>query len=256
MKNIFNFGRKKNTGDESKENINNEKNSIELKKEKVNLRKDTVSKICLTKSNFNDIKNMKFDVVLVLDCSLSTSDLFENGTIQDIFERLLPISLSFDNDGMLDVWLFNDEAYQLTSIDMNNLFNYVKDEKLFKKYVHGGTKYSPVIKEVIKEKTELNEAKDPVYVIFITDGDNSDKKEAELVIREASNKPIFFQFIGIGKQKFKFLEQLDVMEGRVVDNANLFALNDINNISDEELYERVMKELPEWVREAKKKGIF
>ncbi|MGO0861971.1 VWA domain-containing protein, partial [Clostridioides difficile] len=69
-------------------------------------------------------------------------------------------------------------------------------------------------------------------------------------------KPVFFQFIGIGKRKFNFLEKLDVMEGRVVDNANLFSLNDINDISDEELYERVMKELPEWVREAKKKGIF
>ena len=45
------------------------------------------------------------------------------------------------------------------------------------------------------------------------------------------------------------------MEGRYVDNANFFQLNDIMSISDSELYERLLNEFPEWLKEAKQKGI-
>lgn len=38
----------------------------------------------------------------------------------------------------------------------------------------------------------------PVYVIFITDGDNSDHYATEELIREYSAKGMFIQFVGIG----------------------------------------------------------
>lgn len=108
--NIFNFKRNKKNGrgvEVINEESNNRQTILELKKEKINLRKEKINTICLTKKEFINIEKTKFDVVVVLDCSGSTSNLFKNGTIQNILEKLLPISLKFDDDGELDVWLFN-----------------------------------------------------------------------------------------------------------------------------------------------------
>jgi hypothetical protein len=46
------------------------------------------------------------------------------------------------------------------------------------------------------------------------------------------------------------------MEGRVTDNANFFEVKDIDAISDEELYDRLLNEFPLWLKDAIIKGIF
>ncbi len=45
------------------------------------------------------------------------------------------------------------------------------------------------------------------------------------------------------------------MEGRVVDNANFFHIDHIDQVSDEELYENLLNEFPMWLKEAKEKRI-
>lgn len=54
---------------------------------------------------------------------------------------------------------------------------------------------------------------------------------------------------------FQFLMGLDEMEGRVVDNANFFAIKDPSKVDDETLYRYLVNEYPSWVSEAKKAGI-
>ena len=54
---------------------------------------------------------------------------------------------------------------------------------------------------------------------------------------------------------YGILEQLDTMPGRYVDNANFFALDDLHDISDVELYDRMLKEFPLWLKEIKKLGM-
>ena len=51
------------------------------------------------------------------------------------------------------------------------------------------------------------------------------------------------------------LRELDDLQGRVVDNADFFALDDMDAVSDEELYDRLFNEYPKWLREARQKGI-
>jgi len=50
-------------------------------------------------------------------------------------------------------------------------------------------------------------------------------------------------------------EELDNLQGRFIDNADFFALSDLDKVSDEELYDRVFNEFPGWYRQAKEKGI-
>jgi hypothetical protein len=47
------------------------------------------------------------------------------------------------------------------------------------------------------------------------------------------------------------LEKLDTMEGRTVDNAGFFALDDIDTVDDQELYRRLLSEFPDWLLAAK-----
>jgi hypothetical protein len=54
----------------------------------------------------------------------------------------------------------------------------------------------------------------------------------------------------VGRANYGILEKLDTMDGRVVDNAGFFALDDIDAISDADLYERILSEFPDWVRAA------
>ncbi|WP_081415037.1 VWA domain-containing protein [Ectobacillus panaciterrae] len=45
------------------------------------------------------------------------------------------------------------------------------------------------------------------------------------------------------------------MEGRVVDNANFFSVEDPSSISDDHLYDLLIEEYPKWVEAAFKKGL-
>ena len=131
----------------------------------------------------------------------------------------------------------------------------------------GGTNYAPVINEIIKKFGNnsnssifgFNKKTEPliypVYVIFITDGENSDKSESEKAIINASHHGVFFQFIGIGNANFNFLTKLDTMNGRFIDNANFFKIENLNTKSDDELYSLLLTEYPQYIVEARSKGL-
>lgn len=112
-----------------------------------------------------------------------------------------------------------------------------------------------VMNEIVRYYTQKNPSKLPTYVAFISDGGVSKNKEIEKIIRDSSNLPIFWQFIGLGKANYGALENFDNLTGRVVDNANFFPFDDINKVSDQELYKRLLGEFPQWIQAAKSKGI-
>jgi len=219
---------------------------------KLDLRKKEL-KISLEKKPI--LNNLTARVCVVLDKSGSMGSDYRNGTVQNVIERVLPLALNFDDNGELEVWLFDDGYKRMPSITEKDFSEYVQHEILDKKISFGMTKYSPVMKDICKKY--LNEEKSiiPTYVIFITDGDNSDHTETENIIKEASKNNIFWQFIGIGGAQFTFLKKLDDMSGRVLDNANFFEVNNISAISDGDLYNKMLNEFPSWLVEAKNKGI-
>jgi hypothetical protein len=129
-------------------------------------------------------------------------------------------------------------------------------------------------------------------VIFITDGEPSNRESARKAIREASGKGIFFQFVGIGKgdyfpqhddkpdtetgkkgffsklfgggtqskpqagvSGFTFLEELDDLEGRVLDNAGFFAIKDPATTSNDLFYDLLMGEYPQWLPQARQSNL-
>lgn len=95
----------------------------------------------------------------------------------------------------------------------------------------------------------------PTLVLFVTDGGIDKDRAIEKVLRDASRENIFWQFIGLGGSSYGVLERFDEMDGRHVDNASFFAIDDYRSISDAELFERVTKEFPQWLTKVRALGM-
>ena len=216
---------------------------------KISLRKEKV--ISLAKKR--DLSGVRSRVALVLDFSYSMEDLFDNGTVQSIIERIIPLALHFDDNGELDFWIFQDDFKRLDGITLDNFYGLANEVRRHNRM--GGTNYAPVMQDVDRFYIEEEPVNIPNYVIFITDGDNQDKERAEEIISKISHHPIFFQFIGVGDDSFEFLEKLDEMDGRYMDNANFFSVADINSMSDDDLYDQLFAEFPSWLKDAKVQGM-
>ncbi|WP_432521666.1 VWA domain-containing protein [Kineococcus sp. SYSU DK006] len=59
---------------------------------------------------------------------------------------------------------------------------------------------------------------------------------------------MFWRSIDLGRADYGVLERLDTLPGRPHDDTGSFALDDLDAVGDEELYERIPAEFPSWVR--------
>lgn len=218
----------------------------------LNLRKETVSTVCLKKSI---LSKTKARVGVAMDYSGSMGSLYRNGTVQETINRILPIALKFDDNGELDMWIFENSFKRLESVTVDNFYDYVKRDILDAGYRMGGTCYAPVMKDIMSKYMNDEPSDVPTYIIYITDGDNSDKAETERVIRESCKHNIFWQFVGIGDAGFPFLQKLDDLKGREIDNTDFFGIEDLSKISDEKLYNDLLNEYPGWESNVRKLGM-
>lgn len=212
------------------------------------------AKISLEKNNVSQIRAR---VGFVLDCSGSMNAQFKQGYVQAILDRIAVLAIQFDDDANLDFWAFAEGYKKCSDVTLANLDGYINElESNIRKSGKLGSLINnepPVMQDVLDfyADSEL-----PVYLLFISDGGVKSSKAISAIVKEASSKPIFWQFVGLGGKNYGVLEKLDTMDGRVCDNANFFAIDDFANVKDEELYDRLLNEFPLWLTEAKNKKIF
>lgn len=205
----------------------------------------------------NNLSNVRARVGLVLDNSGSMYGQYLDGDVQQVVNRVVPLAVHFDDDGELDCWAFADKPVQLSPVTLKNYASFIeKDNGGFERWKVGdcGNNEPAVIKMIIDYYCASRDLT-PVYLIFISDGGVYMDNEIAQLLKKASSLPIFWQFVGIGGDSYGVLEDLDTMTGRIVDNCNFFALDDLRSVSEQELYDRLMAELPSWLHEAKSKGI-
>lgn len=216
-------------------------------------------------------------VCLVLDISGSMSTLYRKGLVQGFAERILALGCRFDDDGEIDVFLFGRNVHRGAPMGLNNWSDYV-GQMIERHPLEGDTRYGAAMEAVRRhyfpdagggERRQPLKAALPVYVMFVTDGSTSDKPLTERQLRWASREPIFWQFMGIGKGRkskskrlasfadsdFPFLEKLDELDGRLIDNADFFAVSSPDEHSDAGLYDLLMTEYPSWVQQATRHGL-
>ena len=214
--------------------------------------------IDLSKKSEVDLGNTKAQVVVVMDYSGSMRDMYENGTVQRVIDKLLPIGLTFDDNGEVEVFRFENSFNQFKSLTLKNYENYVANV-LYNGKGMGGTYYAPVLKEIKKQYLDEQPKKfglfksnknteAPVFVVFITDGDNSDKYDTDKIIRELSSTNCFVQFVGVGNARMQYLEKLDDLDGRECDNTGFVKFENIENVSDSVLYSNVLEQFADWLK--------
>ena len=214
---------------------------------------DLTKKVTVTLEK-KKMENITANVVVVLDRSGSMNRQYKRGDVQRAMDKFLPIALMFDDDGQIDSWTFANKAKQLSPLSLDNIKDYIKkDNGGWKLWNVGGCNDETVIIEEIMNLYKKNTL--PVYVIFISDGGIYKKGPIKKCLIKSSNYPIFWQFMGLGGSNYGILEELDTMKGRVVDNANFFSIDNIDSMSDEQLYDKLLNEFPVWFKEAKAKGI-
>lgn len=199
-------------------------------------------------------------VVLVLDISGSMGGRYASGEVDRLVQRVLGMGLNMDDDGAIEVYAFGTGAYRIGIADADNYKTFVPD-MLRKRNLEGSTHYGATIKMIRQDYGSQSDfGTVPVYVMFVTDGDTNDKQLTERQIKDASSEGIFWQFMGIGgsgmfSSGFDFLEKLDDLKGRKIDNCDFFSVPSADKPTDEQLYDKMMGEYPGWVKAAKAAGV-
>ena len=216
-------------------------------------------------------------VCLCLDISGSMSALYRKGLVQAFAERILALACQFDDDGEIDIFLFGKQVHQPHPMGLSNWNGYV-GQVITRHPLEGDTRYGSAMEAIRRfyfpdaaggaRNTPLKAAL-PVYVMFVTDGSTSDKATTEKQLRWSSLEPIFWQFMGIGQGRksknkllaafqnsdFPFLESLDELPGRLIDNASYFSVSAPDEHSDTALYDLLMTEYPGWLKLAAGHGL-
>ncbi len=217
-------------------------------------------------------------VALCLDISGSMAALYRRGAIQELAERVLALGMRFDDDASIDCFLFGANAHQAGAMDLDGYATYVPEA--LKRYGLEPSTYYGKAMALIREHYFGSSAPRsaplkgmPVYVMFVTDGATFDEQGARAQVVSSSYEPLFWQFMAIGRSSksvdlaksgpapvggaraFQFLEELDDMPGRYLDNADFFAVSDPGNLSDDQLFDLLMTEYPSWLTQARQKGL-
>ncbi|MFD9455496.1 vWA domain-containing protein, partial [Streptomyces sp. NPDC059985] len=243
---------------------------VDMRK-RLSLRKQQVA-VSLSKAGATGVTAR---VILVLDASGSMSALYSRGTVANVVERMAAVAAQLDDDGEMQAWTFATNPARLPDLAVGDLPDWLRLHVRVGQMSLFGRKKPPrglqpgqvdmravgfqneeqkVIAEV-RAYARTQSPSVPTLVLFFSDGGVYRNDEIERELRAAVDEPVFWQFVGLGRAGFGVLERFDTMAGRRVDNVGFFAVDDIDKVSDPELYDRLLSEFPSWLRAARQAGI-
>jgi hypothetical protein len=190
-------------------------------------------------------------VHLVLDHSGSMSPYYRAGDVQRLAEQTLALSANLDDDGNVPVLYFGSYVETPVDVRVDNYGGIINRTHPLVSW--GSTNYAAAIRAAVREYLASG-ATMPGLVVFQTDGEPDSRSAAEQALRDASEFPVFFAFVGFGGG-IDFLEDLDTLPGRRVDNASFFHARDPRAVSDADLYDGITREFAQWVPAATAAGV-
>lgn len=226
------------------------------KRAKLDLRKREVAKVLIDKDAFG----IRARVVLVVDKTGSMNRQYRDQVVHRVVQRMIPVATQLDDDGTLEAYLYARSFVKLPDITVEHGEEWARTY-LHLTGTHGGIDYDalgarneelPIMRDIIDS---LRPGGRPTLVLFFTDGGFAKKREIAALMREASLLPAFWQFVGLGRANYGLLRTLDELADRAVDNAGFFALDDIDQVDDAQLYARLLGEFPDWLRAARNANI-
>lgn len=202
-------------------------------------------------------------VALVLDRSVSANELYSGGSMQRVAEKILALATQFDDDGAIDVFFFHNSAWYAGELSIENYAGGI--DRLLKNARAGGTNYSAAFDAVTEHYfggtrkglfgKKVVDTSVPVYVAFLTDGATQDEHKAKASAQKSSERPIFFQSVGLGDpRQFGFISTTLNNHGGRVDNFGFFTNPDISAMKDMDLLDGLLNEFPGALRSMRAAG--
>ncbi len=203
------------------------------------------------------LQQLTAKVALVLDATGSMNRQYKEGRVQEVVNRLLPLAVSFDDDQALDCWAFGEHCSYLGEVGLNNYADFINTvQGGWRKWELGArTNNEAGVMKAVTDFYQNDGLNVPVYVLFISDGGVRDTRGITKIMTNAAKLPMFWQFVGLGGRSYGILKDLDNMTGRLLDNCSFFELDDLDDISEEALYENMLEEFPSWLKEAREIGL-
>lgn len=235
---------------------NEAKLSLE-KRQTLDMRKKQVAIVLLSKG----ATGVRARIILVIDKTGSMQRQYQSGTVHRVVERMVAVATQIDDDGSLEPYLYARQFLRPPDIEVHTAEEWAQTY-LHLLGEHGGFDYKsignsndelPIMAEIIST-LQRGQAM-PTLVLFFTDGGFAKKAEITSLMRQASGLPAFWQFVGLGRANYGLLRDLDNLEGRMLDNAGFFELDDIDKVDDAELYSRLLSEFPSWLTAARAAGV-
>lgn len=235
----------------------------------------TLAKTADAAVSLHRLRGQKSKVALALDFSGSMRNEYSNGSMQRLAEKVLALGTQLDDDGAIDLFLFDTQAEYVGEVTLANFRNIIT--KLTSGRRMGTTNYAELFRKLVAHYNLTPQVKsgglgglfkkntatyapltspinEPILAIFLTDGAPDSKPQAVEELTKASYAPIFWQFLSIGRENIPFLQKLDDLDGRCIDNADYKPVGNIDNLSDEELFNMILDEYPAWVVEQRRRG--
>lgn len=194
-------------------------------------------------------------VYLVLDRSGSMSHFYRDGSVQHLAEQALGLSANLDDDGIVPLIFFDNRLKGVTDLDLTAYHGAIDfhHQLLGGESTMGGTSYTAAMSAVLNHHARRT---DPAFVIFQTDGQPGDGPAASVLLQKASRSPVFWSFVGFGPSPVPYLQRLDDLPGRAVDNASyLHVGNDPLSYADAALYDGITAQFGTWLTAARAAGI-
>jgi len=204
------------------------------------------------------LHGIEAEVVVVLDVSPRMAPLYADGTVQQLLTALLALAMKFDDDGVVPVWTYADEARLVGKIRRDDYVSWVDKNLQPPALLRPGMKLPPSrfapfidaiaqryfprewatppttrqvgerLKRTVHEYASLIEPRhSPIFVIVVTSGDCDDPMETSKLLRRASHLPIFWQFAALATTEgqvpeYRFLRGLDRLTDTHVDACGFF----------------------------------
>jgi hypothetical protein len=195
-------------------------------------------------------------VALCLDHSGSMRQSYQSGQMQALAERVLALATQLDDDGAIDVFFFGTDAWYAGELQLTDYRGGIDRMRAGKKL--GLTNYAGAMSAVRHHYGMTAKAAEfdlPVYVLFLTDGAPTNRTAAEQELREAAAYPVFWKFLSIGAEDIPFLQKLDDLTGRVIDNADYQAIADLSLVKDQALFDLLLVEYADFLAAARAEGM-
>lgn len=209
--------------------------------------------------NKRGITNIPKDinVSLLLDYSGSMSNQYSNGAVARVLQRLLSISNVIDDDGKLELVIFENSATHIGTLDVsqfdetNRIVQNIRDN-----YRMGGTEFAPAIDKILEVLSAGSSVgkmfggffgKKPTVegkqlLVMISDGDNSDDKAFAKAVQTVESMPnVYLQCVAIGYDSSSLRKLADQSDSVGYSSISDFSKTDedlINSVINPELLQK------------------